>query len=295
MKVFKVLLAIILSIGLLCAQGVLMGILACDKSISQESITESFQTTDLASQLYEEALRASQAASSQARDPQAAQMLQKAMQTDTVSEFIGEYAADSIDALLHGENAEEFTKEDLSRLTSDSLDELSSKSGISIPQEQRQIVKNYINENADDITAAVNQNLPSLANTNPAANAEARETLARLQIVLGPPVIALLSVVCLVLGILLVMLFWRSKLGFAWWAAVSFLLASVFFFLGNSSGLFSNYIQETGDGDAAALFVTSILQQGFTFSALCGFGLTALLVVVCLVLRKVVPVRHRRY
>lgn len=295
MKVFKILLAIILSIGLLCAQGVLMGILACDKSISRDSITESIQTTDFAGQLCDEVLRASQAASGGNWDPQAAQILDQVVRTDTVSRFMGEYTADSIDALLHGEEREEFTEEDLSRLASGSLDELSSKSGLSIPEAQRRIIESYINANAEEITAAINDQLPGIADTNTAGNTEARKTLAQLQIILGPPVIALLSVICLVLGILLSMLFWRSKLGFAWWAAVSFLLGSIFFFLGNSSGLFSSYIRETGDGDAIALLLSGILHQGFTFAALCGFGLTALLIIVCLVLRKVVPVRHRRY
>lgn len=293
MKVFKVLIAIILSIGLLCAQGVVMGILACNHSLSSESITETIQSEGFARQLYDEALQTSIMSSGQSQ--QAAQVLQKALQTDTVSEFIGEYAASSIDAILHGEDRKEITKEDLAQLTESSLDELSSKSGLPISKAQRRIIEGYINANAHAIVDGINENLPNITDTNIPGNAEAQAALARIQILLSTPVLTLLSVVCLVLGILLVMLFWRSKLGFAWWAAVSFLLGSAFFFLGNSSGLFNSYIQETGDGTAAVLLLSGMIRQGFTFAALCGFGLMAFLLVLCLVLRKVVPVRRRRH
>lgn len=291
MKILKVFLAVILSIALLCAQGILMGILACNESFSQESITESIRTTDFTGQLYDGAL----GASGQGADGQAAQVLEQVLKTDTISEFLGEYAADSIDAILRGEEQREITREDLSRLTSDSLDELASKSGISIPKAQRRLMEAYVEQNADDILRGINDNLPNIADTNIPGNAEAQAALARIQILMGTPVQVLLGIVCLVLGILLVMLFWRSKLGFAWWAAVSFLLGSAFFFLGNSSGLLGSYIRETGDGTVMGLLLSGMLRQGFTFAACCGFGLMLLLMILCLVLRKVVPVRHRRY
>ena len=51
MKVLKVFLAVILSFLLLCAQGALMGVIACNEAISSDSIAKAVQETDFTNQI----------------------------------------------------------------------------------------------------------------------------------------------------------------------------------------------------------------------------------------------------
>ena len=58
MKVLKVFLAVILSFLLLCAQGALMGVIACNEAISSDSIAKAVQETDFTNQISQQALDA---------------------------------------------------------------------------------------------------------------------------------------------------------------------------------------------------------------------------------------------
>lgn len=281
MKVVKVLIAIVIAAGLLLAQGLLAGIISCNKSISRDAIAESIQNTDFTQQLCQQVLQKG----SRKADEKTLAFLKEALKTETASRFMGEYAASSIDSMLHGTEVKAFTKEDLQDLTDDSLEELSSKSGIPVSSAQKKLVTGYIDKNADYIVKSVNHTLLS---NSPAAvsGTDNKHALEQIRFMLSPSVSIFLSGFCLILGILLILLFWKSRLGFIWWAVISFLDGSAYFLVGNSSSIFSSYIRETGDGTTFSLLLTDMLSHGFTFAGLCGFGLTVLLTGVCLILRK---------
>lgn len=282
MKILKVILALILSFGLLLSQGALMGSIGCGKAISQESITKAVKDTNFTNQLYKEAARTSD----QIADEKTQAFLNQALRTDAASEFIGKYAASAIDSVLQGKDTALLTERDLLQLTEDSLDELSAQTGIPISDSQRRLVLNYVNAHGNDLIQEINSTAQDM-NSSSATNSSDQELLSRLSVFLSLPFQAALAAVCLILGIFLLVLFWKSKMGFIWWAAVSFIAGSFYFLTGTSSELFTSYIQETGDGTAFSLLLTGMFSQAAVFVGICGLIFTAVLAVLCLISRKI--------
>ena len=282
MKVLKVIVALIISFLLICTQGILMGAFACDRSFSADSVTKAIQETDFTKQLYNQAA----AASSQAADEKVEEFLQQALSTDTATKAIGEYASSAINSVLYGEKYEQFTLQKLNQLTEDSLSELSSQTGVTISESQKKQVLNYVNENGPAMVKEINDALPVFEDSAMTSSSD-MAAISQVQSFLGTPMRVALSAVCLILGILLIALFWRSKLGFIWWAFVSFILGSVFVLLGTSSNLLSSYIQETGEGTTFSLLLTGRFTKGFTFVGIAGLILMAILIVLCLIGRSI--------
>lgn len=280
MKVLKVFAALIMTFLLLCTQALLMGAFACDQSFSAGSVTKAIQDSNFTEELYNEAISASQEADNQ----KVQDFLKQALKTQTASEAIGQYASKAIDSVLYGEDYENFTAEDLNKLAQDSLDELSSQEGVSISESEKQQVLNYVEDNGSAIVAEINSTLPTQSDETLTGSNGAASTA---QTFLGTPIRIALAAVCLILGILLIALFWRSKLGFIWWAFACFILGSVFLLLGTSSSMLSSYIQDTGEGTAFSLLLTGMFSQGLTFVGIAALILMVILIILCLVGRKI--------
>lgn len=288
MKVVKVIIAVILSFFLLCAQGALMGIIACNDAISSPSITKAVQGTDFTDQLYQKSQDTITDKSSEAK---ISEFLSKAMQTDAASEFIGEYAASSIQSALSGESFSKFTEEDLQRLMTESLDELSAESGLTITDAQREQIENYVEQNGEQLVRQLNSSLP--ASSNPMVASSGSE-LAQMQTVLGQSMQLVIAAICLILGIMLIMLFWSSKLGFIWWAVISLLASGAYFAAAAASDtLLFDFARQIGKNDAVAELLSSMIRQGFIFSAIAALLLTALLIALCILCRWISNRRSR--
>lgn len=287
MKVLKVIIAVILSVFLLCAQALLMGIIACNDAISSPSITKAVQGTNFTDDLYQKA----QDSVDGDAEEKVTEFLNDAMQTDAASRFIGEYAASSIQSALGGESFSEFTKEDLQRLTTDSLDELSAESGLTITDAQRKNIEEYVEKNGDQLVRELNTSLP--ASNNPMVASSGSE-LAQLQTILDRPMQMVAAAVCLILGIMLIMLFWGSKLGFIWWAVISLLAGGAYFIAAASSDrLFFDFARQIGRSDSVAQLLSDMLSHGFVFSAIAALLLSAVLIVLCIICRWISRRRAR--
>lgn len=282
MKVLKVFVALIVSVLLLCTQGLLMAAFACDRSFSTDSVTKAIQETNFTKEIYEQAL----SASDRAADEKVQSFLLQAMGTDAASEAIGEYASSAINSVLYGEQFSQFTLEDLNRLAEDSLNELSAQTGVAISDSQKEQVLKYVNKNGSEIVNEINNTLPVLE-SDPNMSSSDLAAISQVQTFLGTPIRIALCAVCLILGILLIALFWGSKLGYIWWAFISFILGSVFLLLGTSSNMLSSYIQDTGEGTTFSLLLTGMFTRGFTFVGIAALVLMAVLIVLCLVGRGV--------
>lgn len=280
MKVIKVIIAVILSFFLLCAQGALMGIIACNNAISSPSITKAIQGTNFTDQLYQ---NVQDATADKDYEIKISEFLNEAMQTDAASEFVGEYVASSIQSALQGESFSQFTKEDLQQLASDSLDELSAESGLTITDAQRKQIENYVEQNGDQLVQELNSSLP--ASSNPMAVSSGSE-LAQMQTVLGQSMQLVIAAICLILGLMLIMLFWSSKLGFIWWAVISLLVSGAYFVAAAASNtLLFDFARQVGRSDAVAELLSNMIRQGFVFSAIAALLLTVLLVILCVLCR----------
>ncbi|MBC6680984.1 hypothetical protein [Zhenpiania hominis] len=284
MKVLKVFLAVILSFLLLCAQGALMGVIACNEAISSDSIAKAVQETDFTNQISQQALDAASRQADENADEKVSEFLNEAMQTDAASEFIGQYTASAIQSALQGENFSRFTKQDLLDLTDESLDELSAESGLSISDSQKEQVRNYVEENGDELVQDLNSSLP--VSQNPMAPNSSQSELSQAQTFLGSSMQLVLAAICLILGIMLIMLFWGSKLGFIWWAVVSFLAGAVCLLAANADAHLTDFVRSMADeSDAVSRLAAQIISEGLQFSGFAALILTAVLIVICLLCR----------
>lgn len=290
MKVFKVLVALVLSFALLCAQGLLMGGFACDKSFSPKAVTKAVQETNFTEELYKQTLKNSDAKSNQ----QVQEFLEKALRTDTASQLVGRYASSAIGSVLYGQEFTRFTKKDLMDLTSDSLEELDRSTGGMLTDEQKQAAMGYVRANGNALVEEINRTLPVLEQTA-AMDSQEMAAIAKAQRMLSAPVRAALGGACMILGVILIALFWRSRLGFLWWAAISFILGAAFLFLGTSSDFLTSYIQDSGEGTAFALLLTGMFSQGMTLVGYISMGLALFLTLLCLLGRKLAFRAARRY
>lgn len=282
MKVLKVFLAVILSFLLLCVQGALMGVVACNEAISSDSITKAVQSSDFTNQISQQAL---EAADSQA-DEKVSEFLNEALQTDAASEFIGKYTSSAIQSALQGETFSRFTKQDLLDLTDKSLDELSAESGIAISDSQKELVRSYVEENGDELVQDLNASLP--VSPNPMAAGSSSSELSQARTLLGGSMQLVLAAICLILGIMLIMLFWGSKLGFIWWAVVSFLAGSVCLLAASADAHLTDFVRyAAGESDAVSQLAARIISEGLQFSGLAALALTALLILLCILCRVV--------
>lgn len=240
MKFFKVLLALILSFFLICTQGMFMGFFACDKAFSEENISKAVQKTALTDELYREVL----SAAGESMDPTSRLLLEKAMKTDTFSNFAKEYTSSALHAALYGSSLPDFTMKDLTRLTRDSLDELSEKTGIPVSNKQKQQMINYVKENGSNLVVQINEKMPVQEDITSFGGELA--VLSYVQTALSQPVRILLAAATAISALLLLILFWRSRAGFLWWGSVSICLGGLFLLAGAGGELFISYLSSSG-------------------------------------------------
>ena len=174
---------------------------------------------------------------------------------------------------------------------SDSLDELSAESDLTITDTQRRQIENYVEQNGEQLVRQLNSSLP--ASSNPMVASSGSE-LAQMQTVLGQSMQLVIAAICLILGIMLIMLFWGSKLGFIWWAVISLLASGAYFAAAAASDtLLFDFARQIGKNDAVAELLSSMIRQGFIFSAIAALLLTALLIALCILCRWISNRRSR--
>lgn len=261
-----------------------MGFFACDKAFSEENISKAVQKTALADELYQEVL----SAAGESMDPTARLLLEKAMETDTFSNFAEEYTSAALHASLYGSRLPGFTMKDLTRLTRDSLNEISEKTGIPVSNEQKQQVIKYVKKNGAGLVSQINEKMPAQEDIISAGGE--LTVLSYIQTALSEPVRILLAAAAAVSALLLVILFWSSRAGFLWWGSVSICLGSLFLLAGAGGELFISYLSSSGNSHLLQFFFDLFSRGALPVGGI-SLGLGIFLFLFFFLLRK----KRKRY
>lgn len=273
MKGLKVIAAILLSLILLGVQSALMCTFAVDKSLSPEATEKAVRDSDFAAQIYQQT-------ADQNTNVIIQEQLKKALRTDAATKAIANYISGTSNAILHGTTYQKYSKADLLELSEQSLDELSSESGISPSKSQKKLVLNYIEQDADTIVKAMNEALPV-----PEEDISDTSQMYYIQKFFSAPTQVALALSMILLGIFLIALFWKSKLGFIWWAVTSALCGWLFLSISFSTDSLVLSQVQTSAAPLEVLIV-NMIQAGTHPIGIIALVWSLVLIVLCIVLRR---------
>lgn len=270
MKTLKLIAAILTALLLLAAEGMAMGIFSVDRALSEKTIKNTIAETGIINEAIDEALRDSTVSMGGSYGD----LVKSAMKTDAMNNFFAAYLTSAIRSEIYGEQYEEIADDDLMQAFSSAIDEMESAGAIKISQAEESIIKNVIKQELPDLT----ENLNSLAGQYDATSGQLTQDSSAMdsgvQKVLGRGMQLIMILISAALCAVLIALFWQSKGGFLWSAAVTALAAIVYILLtvlGASGTLIAG-------GDSADAFVLTLLSHGFKASAIVGVIITCIFV-----------------
>lgn len=224
MKTIKIISTVIIVMLLLVAEGLVMGLFAIDRAVSEDSVRESMKESDIVARLVEEAI----AESTVNMGGEYGEIAEAVFRTDAMNEFLGDYLAAAISTELYGTKYEEIADDELLRAFSQGIDEVNGSGAYSISPMEEELIKQAMQQAAPDLTATLNQQVgryDSLdgENAGDALNRDLSETT-----VMKPVTKVILVLLCMGLCAALILLCWKSKLGFLWCCIVTALVSVIY-------------------------------------------------------------------
>lgn len=285
MKVIKVIVAILVCLLLIAAEGMAMGIFSVDRALSEDTIKKSITESKVVDDVVNEALKDSTVSMGGAYGD----LIKSAMKTDAMSGFLAAYLTSAVRSEIYGEQYEEIGQDDLMQAFSSAIDEMEDSGAIDISAQEESLIKELINRELPDLTANLNSivsqydALDDEVLNDATSQAEASKSLLsrHAQIVM----ILISAALCLVL----IALFWRSKAGFLWSAIVTGLVTGIYVIL-TLVGASGTLTAELSTADA---FVLSLLSNGFRDAAIAG-GIATCAFIAAYIIFKANNRRQRR-
>ncbi|MDO4545077.1 MAG: hypothetical protein Q4C25_02875 [Bacillota bacterium] len=278
MKAAKIIAAVVISIFLLLAEGVLFGLFAIDKALSEESIRESVAATDMIPQMVDEAL----SESTVNMGGQYGELVKQIMKTDAMTDFFTQYMIQAINAEVYGTAYEEVANDELMTAFSQGIEEVKNR-GTTISSMEEELLKQVMLQEIPDLTAGLNSAVSSYEAAQGAITQESLEQDDELQTALGTGVRIVIICICLALCAALIALFRQSKLGFVWCAAVTGIVALVFGFLTLTDGAaLLGAAQSSSDQ-----LLLRMIGNGFGAVTIAAFSITAIFIILCIIFRTI--------
>ncbi len=200
------------------------------------------------------------------------------LKTDAAAAFISKYASEALASAIRGGKSDLPDENEIASALKSALDELPAdiKSGF-----DREAAETYIAEAAPAISDGI-RSFPGAIESKAGVSPEAAGLL---RLALSRTAFAILASLSFVLGLLLVLLFKRSRAGLAWWGASS-VIASLPFVLAAPAAAFAAQLSRPAITLLASLMLDKLSLYGF---CLLAFG--ALLLLAYAFLR---PSKRRR-
>ncbi|MEG0829900.1 MAG: hypothetical protein RSD88_05345 [Anaerovoracaceae bacterium] len=272
MKAFKVLIALIISIGLLCCQILLIGVFSSEKALSAEGISAAIGKTDIVNQVCENTLDDTILENI----PGSTDLIKKGLHSEIGTNIVGEYASKLVFSVLRGDDMPGFTGADVKNVLDSGIENSNLDATTSA------LVSKYVSDNQDTLASQLNNRLPSpttLRGEDIGINQTVFNVVQTLYEPLGKILIAGLA---LVFGVILIALFWESKLGFMWWSIVSFISGLALMLSGLLATLFTSV---TVDSSVIAAGF-GLLEKPLSIGGVISFGFGVLLIIFCITFRK---------
>ena len=170
--------------------------------------------------------------------------MQSVLKSDAMTAFFTEYTARCLQSQVYGEEMEEIGSDDLNMAFSQGMDECLANGTISMNEGERKMFDAALNAAMPNLTKGVNyvlsqMDLDAFVDEETAEQIEMARTATSAQVRYGAAGIAIMA--CL----LIVVLYWRSKIGLIWCGAIILVIAAFMYIL---SMMIDQTMASSGDG-----------------------------------------------
>ena len=286
MRIIKGAVSLILVLALLFTAGLTMGLSAAEGAMNAESIKRAMTKTDVVGDLMGDVLADSVTALDQWSGTYE-DITQDILSNDELMNSLSGYLASSLSNEIYGE---EGSGEDMDVMYDSLIDSfaqelegLAELEGYDLSEAEEDYIQQAIESELPQITQQIDQQFGEFE--------AAEEDMVIAQFFLNDGIQAmmakgfrtLLTVVSVILGIAIIALGWRSKLGFLWCTIVMGALSMLYVTL-SLMGEALGTIMGVTDGEAMLL---TMLTEGFGVSARTGFVITAVLLAAFIILKMI--------
>lgn len=223
MKAIRVILAVIAVIALFAAEALTMGLFALDKAVSEESVREALEKSDVVAQMVEEAL----AEETVNMGGEYGEMMGAVLQSNAVNDFMSAFVSSAVNTQLFGDSYEEIANDELLMAFSEGIDEVNESGAYEISPMEGELLRKAMQQELPDLTATLNEQMEGYAALEGVYSDQAVNEIT------GAPfssaVMETMGVIaCLLLAAAVVALCWRSRLGFLWCAITMAVVSMVY-------------------------------------------------------------------
>jgi hypothetical protein len=240
MRVLKGFLAFLLAIILMLSASLAFGSYAISEAISEDAVEKAITETDAVGQLTDSIIQHNTINLGGVYG----ETMQSVLKSDAMTAFFTEYTARCLQSQVYGEEMEEIGTDDLNMAFSRGMDECLSKGTISMSEGERKMFDEALNTAMPNLTKGVNyvlnqMDLDAFVDEDTAEQIQMARTATSEQVRYGAAGIAIIA--CL----LMVVLYWRSKIGLFWCGVIVLVIAAFMYIL---SMMIDQTLEATGDG-----------------------------------------------
>ena len=240
MRVLKGFLAFLLAIILMLSASLAFGSYAISEAISEDAVEKAITETDAVGQLTDSIIQHNTINLGGVYG----ETMQSVLKSDAMTTFFTEYTARCLQSQVYGEEMEEICTDDLNMAFSRGMDECLSKGTISMSEGERKMFDEALNTAMPNLTKGVNyvlnqMDLDAFVDEDTAEQIQMARTATSEQVRYGAAGIAIIA--CL----LMVVLYWRSKIGLFWCGVIVLVIAAFMYIL---SMMIDQTLEATGDG-----------------------------------------------
>lgn len=280
MKVFKVIIALLLSILLLASTSLVLGSYAVSKALSEEAIEKAIVETGAVDQLTDRILQENTSNLGGGWGD----TMKSILKSDSMTEFFSAYTAKCLQGQIYNENYEEIGSDELNAAFQDGIDECIADGSINLSDFERKAFDTALNYSMPSLTKGINyvleeMDLSSFVGDETAGQIETAKMLASPEVRYAA--LAASAILCLII----IIMFWRSKMGLIWCGVVILIAAAVFELFGF---MLDGTVQSSGENIALSTRMLYVMvAYGLQKIAIIGGIAGAAAFPLCPILRKI--------
>ena len=296
MRIVKGIISLILVLGLLFTAGLAMGLNAAQGAMNADAIQRAMTKSALMEEVIGDALAdsAAQLNGVIGADENYQDMAQEILGNDALMESISGYLASSINSEIYGD---ENNAEALDAMYDGMIDSLTQEieglaelEGYDISQAQEDYIQQTIESELPDLTAQIDQQIENYEMAEPETLIGSFLMDDGLRAMMAQGFRTILTVISVILGIAIIVLGWRSRLGFLWCTLVMGALSVLYVTL----SLMGEFLAAIMGATETESMLITMLTEGFGQTAGTGFIITAVLLAAFIIL-KIIDRRRNRY
>ena len=277
MKVLKIIAGILLSAIMICSTTLCMGSFAVERATSEEAIRSAIDKTNVIETLMNEVLRDNTVNMGGAYGAAARAI----MDTDPMKDFVASYLTYAISSQIYGRDVEEVAYDELTQAFEEGVAIAEKEKKFQLTTSDYELIRQEMEKTIPMLTVKLNEALDRYETT--ALNEDLQQRTDDIKMIVSPGFRYGSMAITLLIAVLLIMLFWRSRLGFLW-ASVNVLLASCAY--GVIALVSNSFAGQSGTFVEPVMRMLYVMcEYGSTKTAITGGIVGVVLIIICAITR----------